>query len=82
MAEHGNCAFIAIELDDIGLRLCSIMGKRKYWKVVMENDGDATVTDGGVAFVTKGFEKNVQAFTKHIVRVLQINTLEYIERFI
>lgn len=77
MAKHGN-SFI-IELDDIGLRLYSIMGKKKYWKVI-ENDNDATVIDS--AFVTKGFEKNAQAFIKHIVRVLQINTLEYIERFV
>lgn len=80
MEKHGNHA-ITIELDDVGLRMCSIMGKKKYWKVIGSNEAEKSNRHNSRTFVTKGFEKNVQSFVKHIVRVLQINTLEYINRF-
>lgn len=61
---------IIIELDDQDLRLCSIMGKKKYWKFSC----DAKKSN----IVTKGFEKNAQTYVKHLVRVLQTNVLRYV----
>ncbi|EFN85222.1 hypothetical protein EAI_01717 [Harpegnathos saltator] len=50
-----NCPLIAVDLEDSGVETRSIMGKKKYWKTLELARG---------RFVTKGFEKNAQAFVK------------------
>ncbi|KMQ93728.1 atp phosphoribosyltransferase [Lasius niger] len=52
---------IMLELEDSDCRLCSIMSRKKYWKVIGgEEDGGGK----GVAmsYITKGFEKNAEPF--------------------
>lgn len=83
MASRGYRSII-IELDDVSLRLCGIMGKKKYWKVIApvsdssaKSDESRNVAEKGT-IVTKGFERNAPPYIKHLVRTLQTNLLRYV----
>lgn len=68
---------IMLELENSDCRLCSIMSRNKYWKVIGgEEDGGGK----GVAmsYITKGFGKNAKPFVKFLVRILQARIYEYI----